>query len=345
MSDKHLNINLITAVLIISPLLLLLSDGQAETANDDISLVEISESMADLSEVVSKATVSIEGLHNTGDGRGNGSGFIVDAMNGTVVTNSHVVGDHKGFTIRFSDGREADGILRGRDPQTDLAVIKILGATAKHQMPWGDSDELRPGNLVMAIGSPLGLRGTTSLGVVGALHRQLDLVDDSYQDFIQHDAFIDHGSSGGPLLNMRGEVIGINTAIGGSALSDSWSGISYAIPSRIAQRYVAELASNKSFKRGYLGLRASALKANQAVMRGLTHTYGVLIESVDDDSPASRGGLKVNDVILKVDGLEIVSAAQLKSRIAAIEPGSELKFEVWSRRNISEKTVKIGVKQ
>ncbi|MFT7517347.1 MAG: serine protease Do [Myxococcota bacterium] len=317
---------------------------QAERYVTDLSLSALSESIADLSADASKATVFIEGLRDEGEGRGSGSGFVVDAMRGIVVTNSHVVGEHKSFLIRFSDGREVTGNVLGRDPQTDLAVIKIPVSAAKFEMEWGDSDELRPGNLVMAIGSPLGLKGTTSLGIVSALHRRLNLVEDSYEDFIQHDAFIDHGSSGGPLLNMQGQVIGINTAIGGSSQNDAWSGISYAIPTQIAQRYVDELADGGEIRRGYLGLSGESLDANSAKLRGLDHTYGVLVTDVQEGSPAAKGGLKTKDVILEIDGQEISSSAQLKARVAANAPGSTLIFTVWTRRSIVEKTVTIGVK-
>ncbi|MDP6963470.1 MAG: trypsin-like peptidase domain-containing protein, partial [Planctomycetota bacterium] len=323
---------------------LMLQPGYAERENTSDNLLELSESIADLSATASKSTVFIEGLRDKGEGRGTGSGFVVDAMRGIVVTNAHVVGDHDSFLIRFFDGRETNGNVLGRDPQTDLAVIKIPGSTARFEIPWGDSDELRPGNLVMAIGSPLGLKGTTSLGVVSALHRNLHLVEDSYEDFIQHDAFIDHGSSGGPLLNMRGEVVGINTAIGGSGQHDAWAGISYSIPTQIARRYVDDIADGGEIRRGYLGLSGDTLDANGAKLRGLNHTYGVLITSVIKDGPAAVAGLQEKDVILEINGREVASSSELKARVAAVAPGSSLEFKIWRRRQIIEKVVKIGVK-
>jgi S1-C subfamily serine protease len=345
MSVHHHNTKALTVIIAVLLLSFLgLHTSQADQGFDDLSLLELSNSIADLSATASQATVFIEGLRDHGDGRGSGSGFVIDAMRGIVVTNSHVVGEHKAFIIRFSDGREATGNVLGRDPQTDLAVIKIPAASAKFEMAWGDSDELRPGNLVMAIGSPLGLKGTTSLGVVSALHRHLNLVEDSYEDFIQHDAFIDHGSSGGPLLNMRGEVIGINTAIGGGHGDDGWRGISYAIPMQIAKRYVEELANGGEIKRGFLGLSGESLDARTAKLRGLDHAYGVLVTTVQAGSPADNGGIKAKDVILAIDGREISSSSELKARVAAVEPGTRLKFTVWSRRKIVEKTVIIGVK-
>lgn len=307
-------------------------------------LNELSNALAELSDQSSKATVFIEGIRERGAGRGTGSGFVVDALNGIVVTNAHVVSDHESFLIRFDDGRETSGTVVGSDPQTDLAVIRIPSNFARHQMSWGDSDRLRPGNLVMAIGSPLGLKGTTSLGVVSALNRRLDLVEDSYEDFLQHDAFIDQGSSGGPLLNMDGEVIGINTAIGASGGNDGWSGISYAIPTQIAQRYVEDLADNGEILRGYLGLQGEAIDAAGARLRGLSHTYGVLVLSIQENSPAAQSGLKVKDVILAIDGKEIRSASQLKARIAAEPPGKTLTLTVWSKRKILDYDVVIGVK-
>ena len=346
MTVKHLEIKaLVVAAATACTLFLGLSESRAERYSDEVSLLELSDSIADLSTTASRATVFIEGLRDDGEGRGTGSGFVVDAMRGIVVTNAHVVGEHKSFLIRFFDGRETNGNVLGRDPQTDLAVIKIPGVMAKHQMTWGDSDDLRPGNLVMAIGSPLGLKGTTSLGVVSALHRRLDLVEDSYEDFIQHDAFIDRGSSGGPLLNMRGEVIGINTAIGGSGQQQgAWAGISYAIPMQIAKRYVDEIAAGGEIRRGFLGLSGESLDAGGAKLRGLSHTYGVLVTNVIKGSPADRGGIAGKDVILAIDGREISTSSELKARVAAVAPGTSLKFKVWRRRQISEKTVIIGVK-
>jgi len=345
MTVKHLEIKALVVVAATACTLFLgLSDSHAERYSDEVNLLELSDSIADLSATASQATVFIDGLRDEGEGRGTGSGFVVDAMRGIVVTNSHVVGEHKSFLIRFSDGRETNGNVLGRDPQTDLAVIKIPSAMAKHQMMWGDSDDLRPGNLVMAIGSPLGLKGTTSLGVVSALHRRLNLVEDSYEDFIQHDAFIDHGSSGGPLLNMRGEVIGINTAIGGSGQHDAWAGISYAIPMKIAKRYVDEIADGGKIRRGFLGLSGESLDAGGAKLRGLDHTYGVLVTQVLGDSPAAKGGIAAKDVILAIDGREVSTSSELKARVAAVAPGTSLKFKVWRRRQITEKTVIIGVK-
>lgn len=303
--------------------------------NNAVDLLDMSNSLGDLAETVSQGTVLLSVAKSDGNslGRGLGTGFVVDALRGLVVTNAHVVEGAQTAKVQFSDGREVKGTVLGRDVQTDLAVIDIPPGAARHQLPWGDSDVLRPGNLVMAVGSPLGLEGTTSLGVISALGRSLEMVDNAYEDFIQFDAFIDRGSSGGPLVNMAGEVIGINSAIGGGGSGEPmWRGIGYAIPTAIARRYVQNIAEHGEVRRGWLGITAKDLSANRARLLGLDHTYGVEIENMVEDGPAAKAGLKKGDVILTIEGREVSTASQVRARVAALAPGSDVKVKILSRR-------------
>jgi len=309
----------------------------------ELNLLEMSDSLGDLAAKVADGTVFLSVVKAEGGqlGRGLGTGFVVDALRGLVVTNAHVVEGAETALVHFSDGREVKGTVLGRDVQTDLAVLDIPPGAARHQLNWGDSDALRPGNLVMAVGSPLGLEGTTSLGVISALGRKLEMVDDAYEDFIQFDAFIDRGSSGGPLVNMAGEVVGINSAIGGTGGSSEpmWRGIGYAIPTAIARRYTENLAEHGEVKRGWLGITAQGLTPQRARLLGLDHTYGVEVIRMVEDGPAASAGIQKGDVILTIGGREVASSSQVRARIAALEPGSDIKVKVLSRR--AQKTLRV----
>ena len=334
-----------TAVLVSSFAVLWSRSAQSEAENNPITLLEFSEQSADLADQVSSGTVYLSVAKTSGGemGRGLGTGFVVDAIKGIVVTNAHVMDGAKSATVQFHDGRVVRGSVLGVDEKTDLAVLDIPAGSSKHQLNWGDSDLIRPGHLVMAIGSPLGMEGTTSLGVISALGRQLKMVEGSYEDFIQFDAFIDRGSSGGPLVNMQGEVIGINTAIGGGGSDPSWRGIGYAIPTAIAERYVGDLAETGTIRRGWIGVSVDSLDAQAAKLRGLDHTYGVLVRSVVEDGPAEAAGIRKNDVILEIEGREVRTPNQVKARIAAVEPGSDVKVKVLSKRAIRTIRVTLGV--
>lgn len=345
MSIKRKEI-LIPAILVAGLALFASRSAVSGPENNDMTLLEFSEQSADLAQSVANGTVFLSVLRTSGrdSGRGMGTGFVIDAIKGTVVTNAHVMEGGSSAVVQFNDGREVQGTLLGVDTKTDLAVLKIPAGAAKHQLAWGNSDELRPGHLVMAVGSPLGLEGTTSLGVVSALGRQLDMVDDSYEDFLQFDAFIDRGSSGGPLVNMRGEVIGINTAIGGGGPDPSWRGIGYAIPTAIAERYVEDLATDGVIRRGWMGVSVKGLDAQGAKLRGLDHTYGVRVLEIVDEGPADKAGLKVDDVILEIDGVKVRTANQVKARVAAVAPGETVKVKILSRRAMRTVRMTVGEK-
>jgi len=312
----------------------------------DLDLAALSDSLAALAAKVADATVTLH-VSRTQEGgmvSGEGSGFVVDAFAGLVVTNAHVVGDAKTLRVTFHDQREVLGKVAGVDPQTDLAVVKIQPGAAKRQLRWGDSDALQPGHLVMAIGSPLQLDGTTSLGVVSALHRRLRTDEpDAYEDFIQFDAFIDRGSSGGPLVNMHGEVVGINTAIGSSEGAPAWRGIAYAVPSSLARRYAEDLAELGKVQRGWLGIVVAAVTSDLANTLGMERPHGAILRQLSPGGPADRAGIRANDVLLAIDGVEIANSAHVRARVASLKPGTKIQLKVLTGREVRTVEVEIGL--
>lgn len=317
----------------------------SEAPREPADLQAFSAALGDLADRVQQATVYLE-VQQGATGRGVGTGFVIDAVAGIVVTNAHVVRDAPKATVRFGDGREVNGDVLGTDPLTDLAVLDIPPGAARSQLQWGDSDAMRPGHMVMAVGSPLRLRGTTSLGIVSALGRELEITDDGYEDFMQHDAFIDRGSSGGPLVNMDGKVIGINTAIGGEMSvrgeDPPWRGISYAVPSALARRFVEDIIQHGEVRRGWIGVKCRTVDASRAGLLGLERPYGAEVETVVAGGPAEAAGIRPGDVILEIDGREVRNALQIKTRIAAEAPGTEVKVKLLSKRSLSTVRVKLG---
>ena len=297
--------------------------------NADPTLQAISDATAQLASRVLAATVHFEATRRTrGEGitAGTGSGFVLDKVRGLVVTNNHVVGGENAVVrVRLHDGREFDGLVVGTDPKTDIAVVQIPEGEADSQLAWGDSDILVPGTWVMAVGNPLGELGTTSTGVISGLNRTPDLPDISYENFLQFDAYIDRGSSGGPLVNMAGDVIGINTAIAGQV----WQGAGYAVPARMASAIVQALIEDQRVRRGYLGVQPQAVRASDADQVGLSRPYGAKVGSVTPDSPAAKAGLVRGDIILAIEGKEIASTDDLRARISTTPPGTPVRFKIW----------------
>jgi serine protease Do len=251
-----------------------------------------------------------------------GSGFIISSS-GIVVTNNHVVKDAATITVTLADGKQYAATVLGTDPKTDLAVLKI---SAGHPLPYvqfGSSSGVVPGQWVVAVGNPFGLGSTVTAGIVSALGR--DIGDGPYDRFIQFDAPINEGNSGGPLFDQRGEVIGINTAIlspsGGSV------GIGFAIPSNMASRVVSELLSGGKVVRGYLGVAAQEITPPMAQALGLPGddpaSDGALVAAVSPDSPAYRAGLQPGDVITSVNGNAVTNPSDLAADIAAVTPGQD----------------------
>ncbi len=251
-----------------------------------------------------------------------GSGFIINPA-GDIVTNNHVVDGATEIMVKLGDGREFPAKVLGRDPRTDITLLKIE-ATALPVIPLGDSSQLQVGEPVMAIGNPFGLEQTVTTGIVSATGRVIG--EGPYDDFVQTDASINPGNSGGPLINARGQAIGINTAIfsqsGGSV------GIGFAIPINLAKPVVAQLAATGHVVRGWLGVTIQPLTPALAKSLGLPGTRGALVASVREDSPASRAGLKPGDVITMYDGREVARPEELPRAVAATPVGRDVPMTV-----------------
>lgn len=319
------------------------TSGPPETKFD---LEAFSAATSDLAKRVLAATVSLyvdkeeeEGPHGPGRIQGFGSGFVIDAIQGYVVTNHHVVGDVRSkVKVMLPDGMHVTGDVVAIDPQTDLAVVKIPEGSVRRQLPWGDSDVLKPGHLVMAVGSPKRVTGTTSIGVVSGINRNIELESVLYQDFIQFDAFIDRGSSGGPLVNTRGQVVGVNTAISGQL---GWQGISYAVPSLMARGIVQDLIQHGKPRRGYLGVQVEAVTARYAEQLRLDRVYGVRVKKVTGE-PAQKAGLQRGDVILAVNNRDIKGQGILSSRISTFPPGTQVKIKILREKTYMLLTATLG---
>ena len=262
---------------------------------------------------------------------GTGSGVIVD-KEGIVITNNHVVGDAKEVEVRLSDRSKFVGQVIGRDPDTDIAIIKITATNDLPTVPFGDSSKVRVGQWVIAVGNPFSLDRTVTLGVVSGLERDAVRLS-RYEAFIQTDASINPGNSGGPLFNIKGEVIGINTAIINYA-----QGIGFAIPSNMVQQVAGQLRAKGRVVRGWLGVGIQEVTADLAAKFGIKENDGVLVNDVFDNEPASRAGLKPGDIITKVDGKRVETPAALSRSVAGLNPGAKVDLEVirsGDRRTLS----------
>ncbi len=251
-----------------------------------------------------------------------GSGFII-REDGYLLTNSHVVERATEITVRLSDGRQFPGKVVGRDEKTDLALLKVE-ARGLPVVPFGDSDKLQVGELVMAIGNPFGLEGTVTTGIVSAKGRVIGA--GPYDDFIQTDAAVNPGHSGGPLVNTAGAVVGVNTAIvsetGGSL------GISFAIPINLAKSVLPEVQAKGRVTRGWLGLAIQPVTPDLATALHLPEGKGALVAEVTPDSPAAKAGLKARDVIVEYDGRPIGKASDLPRLVAATPIGHQVPMKV-----------------
>jgi len=260
-----------------------------------------------------------------------GSGFIID-REGYIVTNNHVIEDADQIKVKLFNDKEFDAELVGRDPNTDLALIKIKDSGKLSPLAMGDSESLEVGTWVVAIGSPFGLEQTVTAGIVSAKGRIIG--SGPYDDFIQTDASINPGNSGGPLLNMNGEVVGINTAIVASG-----QGIGFAIPINLAKGVLAQLKSKGEVTRGWLGVGIQDLTPELAEYYGVKEKEGVLVTQVFEGDPADKGGIKPNDIITSVNGQSVKSARDLSSVIANI--GVEKRISITLLRNGRKKSVTI----
>ena len=260
-----------------------------------------------------------------------GSGFIID-KEGYIVTNNHVVENADQIKVKLADEKEFDAELVGRDPKTDLALIKISANSDLSPIKMGDSDKAYVGNWVVAIGSPFGLEQTVTAGIVSAKGRIIGF--GPYEDFIQTDASINPGNSGGPLINMQGEVVGINTAIVASG-----QGIGFAIPINMAKDIVAQLKTSGEVTRGWLGVGIQDLSSELKKYYGVESNGGVLITQVFEGDPAEKGGIKPNDIILEIGGKTVTSARELSSIIANTEIGKKTTIKLL--RDGKQKTVQV----
>lgn len=252
------------------------------------------------------------------------SGFIISA-DGNIITNSHVVKEPGEITVVLNDGRELPGKVLGQDPNTDIAVIKVEAENLPY-LTFANSDDLKVGQWAIAIGSPFSLQATLTVGVVSATGRNnLDITQ--VEDFIQTDAAINRGNSGGPLLNINGKVIGMNTAIVTNNLS-GYMGIGFAIPSNMITHIVHDILTTGKVTRGFMGVLMQPLDANLVKSFGLEKNEGVLVADVTKDSPAEVAGLKQGDVIVKYNGNPVTSISALKSAIAVISPGKSVVLTV-----------------
>ncbi len=265
-----------------------------------------------------------------------GSGFVIDAE-GHVVTNNHVVQDADEIQVKFGDGKEYKATLIGADPETDLALLKIESDADVPYVTWGDSDALEVGDWVMAVGNPFGLGGTVTAGIVSARGR--DIQSGPYDDFIQTDAAINRGNSGGPMFDMSGRVVGINTAIyspsGGSV------GIGFAIPAALAQDVVSQLMQDGSVERGWLGVRIQPVTPEIANAVGLGEPEGALVAGLLADSPA-EGALKQGDVILDFAGTPVRELRDLTRAVASFEAGGRAEITIWRDGSRQDVSVTIG---
>jgi len=250
---------------------------------------------------------------------GLGSGFIID-RSGIVLTNNHVVDGATQVKVQLSDGREYRGTVLGTDPKTDVAVVKINGGGTFAPVRWGDSDRIRVGDSVFAVGSPFGLGNTVTAGIISA--RSRDIGEGPYDDFLQVDAAINAGNSGGPLFDGNGQVVGMNTAI--YSPSGGNVGIGFAIPEALAKRVADQIIAHGSVSRGHIGVALQGVTPDIADAMGMKGTDGALVANVDIDSPAFFSGLKQGDVVRSFDGKPVTDVRALSRMVADAKVGSRV---------------------
>jgi serine protease Do len=268
-----------------------------------------------------------------------GSGFVVSA-DGYVVTNHHVIDGATKLRVRL-DERYYDAVVKGADPATDLALLKIEAGRSLPYLALGDSNRLRVGDYVMAIGNPLALDHTVTVGVVSAKGRSIGLTrDSSFENFIQTDAAINRGNSGGPLVNLAGEVIGIATAMNGGA-----ENIGFAVPVSTLQSVLPQLRDKGKVSRGYIGVNISNIDFDRAQAFGLSEAGGALVTQVVDDSPADKAGVEHGDVVLAVDGRKVGETRDLIDYVSAQGPGKKVELEILRDGKRMRKVVELSERQ
>jgi serine protease Do/serine protease DegQ len=253
-----------------------------------------------------------------------GSGVIVDSKQGLVLTNNHVIANAVQITVTLRDGRQVEAKIVGADPKTDIAVLK-MSAENLTALKTSDSDDLRVGDFVIAIGNPFGLGQTVTSGIISALGRS-GLGIEEYEDFIQTDASINPGNSGGALVNLRGELVGINTAI--FSQSGGNHGIGFAIPINLALRIMEQILDTGEVKRGFLGVSIQDISPALAEAFGLSKKNGALINKVLKDSSADKAGLLPGDIVISIDGKKMRNANDVRNRIGLLPIGEKIKFKL-----------------
>ena len=267
-----------------------------------------------------------------------GSGFII-SDDGIVITNNHVIQGAEDVFVRVNGDQEFKAKILGADPGMDLAVLKIESDEKFVPVKFGDSDESRIGDWVIAIGNPFGLGGTVTAGIISARNRSIGL--SRYEDFIQTDASINQGNSGGPLFNLKGEVIGINTAIIAPGQSGS-IGIGFAIPANAASNVINQLIEFGETKRGWLGVRIQEVTKEIAEVEKLKKPVGALVASVGQNSPADKAGIKAGDIILEFDGKKIDTMRTLPKVVASTKVGKSVELTVWRNKKSIKKRLILG---
>ena len=265
-----------------------------------------------------------------------GSGFII-SEDGIVVTNNHVIEGAEDVYVRVNGDQEFKAKILGADPGMDLAVLKMESDQKFIPVEFGDSDKARIGDWVLAIGNPFGLGGTVTAGIISARNRSIGL--SRYEDFIQTDASINQGNSGGPLFNMDGDVVGINTAILGQSGS---IGIGFSIPSNSAKRVINQLIEFGETKRGWLGVRIQTVTKEIAEVEKLDKPRGALVASVAEGSPSDKGGIKPGDIILEFDGKPIKEMGELPKIVAQTDVGKNVDVKIWRNKREITKVITLG---
>ena len=265
-----------------------------------------------------------------------GSGFIIDEK-GIVITNNHVIQDAKDIVVQINGGKKFEAKVIGADPLSDIAVLQIVTKEKFIPAKFGDSDKARIGDWVIAIGNPFGLGGTVTSGIISARNRSIGL--SRYEDYIQTDASINQGNSGGPLFDMNGDVIGINTAILGRSGN---VGIGFSIPSNSAKIVIDQLIEFGETKRGWLGVRIQDVTKEIADIEKLDKPRGALVASVAENSPSDKAGVKAGDIILEFNGEKIDEMKQLPIIVARTEVGKKVEVKIWRNKKEIVKTVTLG---
>jgi len=267
-----------------------------------------------------------------------GSGFIIDKK-GIVVTNNHVIQGAEDILVSVNGSKEYKAKILGTDPYMDLAVLEIISDQSFKPVAFGNSDKARVGDWVVAIGNPFGFGGTVTTGIISSRNRDIGLT--RYDDFIQTDASINQGNSGGPLFNLDGEVIGINTAIIAPGSSGS-IGIGFAIPSNPASKVIDQLIKFGETKRGWLGVRIQEVTKEIAELEKLKNPEGALVASVSEGSPAGKAGIKAGDIILEFDGKQVDTMRTLPKLVAQTRVGKKVILKVWRNQKLISKKVLLG---